>query len=237
MTRLCRKPKCVSARWRAVASGLLMSMAPALVATPALAANAPDAKAAAAADRASRDRAALRAQLGIIYAQNGQRAQAREEFVKLMEEPQGRSAALTNLGNLDFLEGKVEPALESYRQAGALDGKDAGILLNQGLALKLLGQTEEAERVFGLAVEMAGGVEQASYLLGINGVEDAGRGKVSKMSTDEVRQMLIKAKAGVPAANATTKSNGTQAKVTSRPGGARAADVSVGVQNLYWKDR
>jgi len=25
--------------------------------------------------------------------------------------------------------------------------------------------------------------------------------------------------------------------VTSRPGGARAAEVAVGEQNLYWKDR
>src|SRR5262249_29485826 len=59
------------------------------------------------------NKVALRAQLGIIYAQNGQRDEARQEFVKLMEEPQGRAAALTNLGNLSFLDGKVDDALES----------------------------------------------------------------------------------------------------------------------------
>jgi len=180
----------------------------------------------------------LRAQLGIIYAQNGQRDEARQEFVKLMEEPTGRSAALTNLGNLAFLDGKVEEAFASYKQAAALDASDPGILLDQGLALKELGRTEEAEKAFSAAVQMAGGVEKASYLLGLpTSPDDTGRGKVSKMTADEVRQMLLKTKAEVPKADPNTKNADNQPKVTSRPGGARAAEVSVGDQNLYWKDR
>jgi len=180
----------------------------------------------------------LRAQLGIIYAQNGQRDEARQEFVKLMEEPQGRAAALTNLGNLSFLDGKVDDALESYKQASMLDAKDPGILLNQGLALKELGRTEEAEKAFSAAVQMAGGVEKASYLLGLPSTpDDTGRGKVSKMTADEVRQMLLKTKTDVLKAAPETKNAENQPKVTSRPGGARAAEVSVGDQNLYWKDR
>jgi tetratricopeptide (TPR) repeat protein len=188
-------------------------------------------------DKTAPDRVALRAQLGIIYAQNGQRDEARQEFVKLMEESQGRAAALTNLGNLSFLDGKVDEALASYQQASALDTKDAGILLNQGLALKQLGRGDEAEKVFATAVQMAGGVEKASYLLGIAGDDDTGRGKVSKMTADEVRQMLLKAKRQVPDTRNASKTTPSQTKVTSRPGGARAADVSVGEQNLYWKDR
>ena len=183
------------------------------------------------------DKIVLRAQLGIIYAQNGQRDQARQEFVRLLEEPQGRAAALTDLGNLAFLDGKVDEALESYLQAGALDTHDPGILLDQGLALKQLGRTEEAEKAFAAAVQMAGGVEKASYLLGLPASEDTGRGKVSKMTADEVRQMLLKAKTEVPTAQTSGKNNEQKAKVVSRPGGARAAEVSVGDQNLYWKDR
>ena len=205
-----------------------------LASAPAVAADAP---AAAPAAPAPADPVALRAQLGIIYAQNGQRDRARQEFVKLLEEPAGRAAALTNLGNLAFLDGQVEDALESYEQAAALDAKDPGVLLNQGLALKQLGRSAEAEKVFAAAVQMAGGVEKASYLLGLPAVEDTGRGKVSKMTADEVRQMLLKAKSGVPAATTTAKPAEANTKVTSRPGGARAAEVSVGEQNLYWKDR
>jgi tetratricopeptide (TPR) repeat protein len=215
-----------------VAAGCVLVWSSAL----AVAADAP-APAPTAAPAAPADPVALRAQLGIIYAQNGQRDRARQEFVKLLEEPAGRAAALTNLGNLAFLDGKVEDALESYEQAAALDAKDAGVLLNQGLALKQLGRSAEAEKVFAAAVQMAGGVEKASYLLGLPAVEDTGRGKVSKMTADEVRQMLLKAKSGVPAATTTAKPAESNTKVTSRPGGARAAEVAVGEQNLYWKDR
>src|SRR5258708_10881808 len=82
------------------------------------------------------DRVTLRSQLGIIYAQNGQVDDAKKEFVKLLEEPNGRAAALTNLGNLAVLTGDVPVALENYNQAAALDTVDAGILLDLGLALK-----------------------------------------------------------------------------------------------------
>jgi len=219
-----------------VAAGCALAIGAVAPPTVAVAADAP-AAAPVAAPAAPADPVALRAQLGIIYAQNGQRDRARQEFVKLLEEPAGRAAALTNLGNLAFLDGKVEDALESYGQAAALDAKDPGVLLNQGLALKQLGRSAEAEKVFAAAVQMAGGVEKASYLLGLPAVEDTGRGKVSKMTADEVRQMLLKAKSGVPATTTTGKPAESNTKVTSRPGGARAAEVAVGEQNLYWKDR
>jgi tetratricopeptide (TPR) repeat protein len=219
------------------AAALAQTPAPAAVpaVTPAPAVSATSASAPAA--TSDNDPVVLRAQLGVIYAQNGQHERARQEFVKLLEEPQGRAAALTDLGNLAFLDGQVEDALKSYQQAAALDSADPGILLNQGLAQKELGHAEEAEKAFASAVQMAGGVEKASYLLGLPTVEDTGRGKVSKMTADEVRQMLLKAKAGVPTTQAPAKTPESATKVTSRPGGARAADVSVGEQNLYWKDR
>ena len=183
----------------------------------------------------SDDPVVLRAQLGIIYAQNGQAESARQEFVKLLEVPRGRAIALTNLGNLAFVEGELEEALKSYQQAAALDDNDAGILLNQGLAFKFLGLTEEAEKSFAAAVEMGGGVEKASYLLGLYTTDDSGRGKVSKMTSDELRQMLVKADTKVLTKDKKTVKQATP-KVTTRPGGSRAAEA-VGEQNLYWKDR
>ena len=76
------------------------------------------------------DKVKLRSQLGIIYAQNGQVEDAKKEFVRLLEEPTGRPAALTNLGNIAMLEGKVDVALENYTQAAALDTADGGILFH-----------------------------------------------------------------------------------------------------------
>lgn len=185
------------------------------------------------------DRVALRAQLGIIYAQNGQGDEARKEFVKLLEEPTGRAAALTNLGNLAMLDGQVEVAVENYLQACALDTTDGGILLNLGIAHRQAGREAEADAAVARALAKTGGVEQAQYLLGIRSDSDTSKGKVSKLSNEEIKAMLAKAKSRVPETSATPadarKTGSTQ--VVSRPGGARAADVSVGATSLYWKEK
>jgi tetratricopeptide (TPR) repeat protein len=181
----------------------------------------------------------LRAQLGIIYAQNGQNGEARQEFVKLLEEPTGRATALTNLGNLAMLDGNVDVAVENYTQAAALDTVDGGILLNLGIAHRQAGREAEAEAAVSRALAKTGGVERAQYLLGIRSDSDTSKGKVTKLSNEEIKAMLAKAKKRVPDATATPadakKTGSTQ--VVSRPGGARAADVSVGATSLYWKEQ
>jgi len=185
------------------------------------------------------DKVSLRSQLGIIYAQNGQVDEARKEFVKLLEEPTGRAAALTNLGNLGMLDGDVDVALENYTQAAALDTSDGGILLNLGIAYNQAGKDDAAADAIARALTKTGGPERAQYLLGIRSDSDTSKGKVSKLSNEEIKAMLNKAKARVPEAGSTTtpaqKSGSTQ--VVSRPGGARAADVSVGATSLYWKEK
>ncbi len=194
---------------------------------------------AAGAETVKPDKVSLRAQLGIIYAQNGQIEDARKEFVKLLEEPTGRAAALTNLGNLAMLDGDVDVAVENYVQAAALDTTDGGILLNLGIAHKQVGRDDEAAAAFGKALSRTGGAERAQYLLGIRSDSDTSKGKVSKLSNEEIKAMLAKAKSRVP--NATVTPAGAQkAKTTpvvSRPGGARAADVAVGATSLYWKEK
>lgn len=180
------------------------------------------------------DVVALRSQLGIIYAQQGNLVQARQEFVRLLELPKGRAAALTNLGNLAFLGGQMDEAVASYEQAHALDGTDPGILLDLGLALKVRGDAERADKVFAQAVEMAGGADQAAFLLGLHTGDDTSRGKVSKMTNDEMRQMLAKAQTQVPKTGTEAKKPAEKPEVASRPGGARAG---VEASGLYWKDK
>lgn len=194
---------------------------------------------AAGADDVKPDKVSLRSQLGIIYAQNGQVDEARKEFVKLLEEPTGRAAALTNLGNLAMLDGDVAVAVENYVQAAALDTADGGILLNLGIAHKQAGRDDEAAEAIGRALTRTGGSERAQYLLGIRSDSDTSRGKVSKLSNEEIKAMLAKAKTRVPDATA-TPAGASKAKTTpvvSRPGGARAADVAVGATSLYWKEK
>ena len=184
------------------------------------------------------DKVKLRAQLGIIYAQNAQYDEARKEFVTLLEEPTGRAAALTNIGNLAVLEGKVDVGLENYTQAVALDTLDAGILLDLGLALKMAGRDEEAMNTFSRALNKAGGEEHAAYLLGVKTDSDTSKGKVTKLSNEEIKAMLAKARTRVPeATNASTSKDAGRTQIVSRPGGSRAADMGVGPTSFYWKDK
>ncbi len=187
----------------------------------------------------STDRVKLRAQLGIIYAQNNQLDEARKEFVKLLEEPTGRAAALTNLGNLAVLDGKVDVALENYNQAAALDTSDGGILLDLGLALKMVGKDDAATATFARALTKAGGEQRAAYLLGVTtDAGDTSKGKVSKLSGEEIKAMLAKARTRVPDATTTTGSKETgRTQIVSRPGGARASDMGVGPTSFYWKEK
>lgn len=187
----------------------------------------------------STDRVKLRAQLGIIYAQNGQLEEAKKEFVTLLEEPTGRAAALTNLGNLAVLEGKVDVALENYTQAAALDTVDGGVLLDLGLALKMAGRDAEATAAFARALNKAGGEERASYLLGVRTDDgDTSKGKVTKLSNEEIKAMLAKARTRVPDATTTSGSKDTgRTQVVSRPGGSRASDMGVGPSSFYWKEK
>jgi Flp pilus assembly protein TadD len=184
------------------------------------------------------DKVSLRSQLGIIYAQNGQVEEARAEFVKLLEEPTGRATALTNLGNIAVMDGKIDVALENYQQAAALDTIDGGILLDLGLALKMAGQDDASQRAFSKALTKAGGEERAAYLLGVRTDSDTSKGKVTKLSNEEIKAMLAKARTRVPDAAATPSGkDATHAQVVSRPGGARAADVSVAPTSFYWKEK
>jgi tetratricopeptide (TPR) repeat protein len=187
----------------------------------------------------STDRVKLRSQLGIIYAQNGQLDEAKKEFVTLLEEPTGRAAALTNLGNLAVLDGKVDVAVENYVQAAALDTADGGVLLELGLAYKMSGKDDEASAAFARALTKAGGEERAAYLLGVRTDEsDTSKGKVTKLSNEEIKAMLAKARTRVPdaATNASAKETG-RTQIVSRPGGSRASDMGVGPSSFYWKEK
>ena len=184
------------------------------------------------------DKVKLRSQLGIIYAQNGQYEEARKEFVTLLEEPTGRAAALTNIGNLAVLDGKVDVGLENYTQAAALDSTDPGILLDLGLALKMAGRDSEADAAFSKALTKAGGEERAAYLLGVRTESDTSKGKVTKLSNAEIKAMLAKARTRVPeATNASTGKDTGRTQIVSRPGGARASDMGVGPTSFYWKEK
>ena len=89
-----------------------------------------------------------RLQIGIIYARNGVLDVAQREFDAILEQDPRHASALNNRGNLYFGLGNFERALEAYRVAEELDGKDGGIRLNAALAYYRLGKLSEARVKF-----------------------------------------------------------------------------------------
>lgn len=118
-----------------------------------------------------------------------------------------RDAALwNNLGNTQLAEGDAPGAMASYDRARALDQGDAGVALNRGLALHLIGRTEEARQELAQAVHQAGSVPAALQLLGIKPEATAPSGgrageavTVEQLSLRRVEELLQAAISSVPA--------------------------------------
>jgi hypothetical protein len=142
-------------------------------------------------------------------------------------------------------------ALAFYERAGKLDSLDAGIVLNQAVALMLLGDQEMAERRASRGIEIAGGVREASSLLGLRRTEqeaeDRGADKSAEkphIAKNEIASLLSAAKQSVPAdstqaggksqSQAQSKQPGQPAR-SFRSAGTRASGESVVADMIYWK--
>jgi tetratricopeptide (TPR) repeat protein len=119
----------------------------------------------------SPDPLALRVEYGIALALGGKTQEAESIFASALSDAPGDARVLTNLGNLHLLEGKPETALAFYDRAGSTDSLDAGIMLNRALAFMVLGDQGQAQTEIASALRIAGGVQQARFLLGLSSEE------------------------------------------------------------------
>ncbi len=110
-------------------------------------------------------------ELGITLALQARLAAADSVFTSLLAHSPGDARALTNLGNIRLLRGEREVALKFYESASRADTADAGILLDRGITLYLIGQDSLARASVLEAVAAVGGREQALALIGISGRE------------------------------------------------------------------
>ena len=81
---------------------------------------------------------------GITLALSGNPARAESVFVSLLSHSPGDARALTNLGNLELMQGEPDVALVFYGRAAQIDTADAGIILNRAVALMILGDEDLA---------------------------------------------------------------------------------------------
>jgi Flp pilus assembly protein TadD len=185
--------------------------------------------------------------LGITLALSGNRAKAESVFVSLLSGSPRDPRALTNLGNLRLVLGEPDVALAFYDRAAAMDTSDAGIVLNQAVALMLLNEADAAEVHARLGVEKAGGLKAASSLLGLRRsdqeVESRGADKGAEkphIAKNEIAALLSAARQSVPVdtAQAAAKAQPSQEKPRARSfrsAGTRASGESVVADMIYWK--
>jgi len=183
-------------------------------------------------------------ELGIARALAGESARAESVFISLLSHAPHDPRALTNLGNLHLLRGDPEVALAFYERALVADTSDAGIILNQAMALTLLGEEDAAEERARRGVDLAGGASPAASLLGLRYVAPdvaAARGATeAPLSREEVFEMLRVAVGRVP-----VDSVAVFGKADARPGkrrtlllrsaGPRASEALAPSTLVYWK--
>jgi len=94
------------------------------------------------------DDGAARAQLGILYGENGMYAEALEQFQKLLAVDKGNSMALNNIGNIYFLQERLDEARQAYEAALTSEPQETGVMVNLARAHFRAGRKDEARKVF-----------------------------------------------------------------------------------------
>ncbi len=90
-------------------------------------------------------------QVGIILARQGDRAESRKYFRKVVETQPRNAAALNNLGNLHMLDSQYAEAQKFYADAVKADAKDAEILVNLAQAYKAGKNVDKAKEAYAQA--------------------------------------------------------------------------------------
>ncbi len=91
-------------------------------------------------------------QLGILYGENGLYAEALEQFQKILVTDKKNSLALNNIGNVNFMQERLEDAKVAYQASLGSAPEDTGTMTNLTRVLLRMGKKEEARKLFENAV-------------------------------------------------------------------------------------
>ncbi|MFN4352328.1 MAG: tetratricopeptide repeat protein [Hylemonella sp.] len=106
-------------------------------------------------------------QTGIILARQGDRAEARKYFRKVVDNQPRNAAALNNLGNLHMLDSQYADAQKYYADAAKADPKDPEILVNLAQAYKAGKNVDKAKEAFTQAQKVDPAVANKYKALGL----------------------------------------------------------------------
>jgi DNA-binding beta-propeller fold protein YncE/tetratricopeptide (TPR) repeat protein len=87
-------------------------------------------------------------QLGILYGEDGFFAEALEQFQKLLALDKTNALALNNIGNINYLQGRLDDARQAYEAALKSSPGEPGVMVNLARVSLLAGKKEEAKKLF-----------------------------------------------------------------------------------------
>ncbi|HXY53286.1 MAG TPA: 6-bladed beta-propeller [Nitrospirota bacterium] len=95
----------------------------------------------------SRDLNAL-GQLGLLYSENGLYAEALEQFQKMLAIDKNDAMALNNIGNINYLQGRLDDARLAYEATLKISESEPGVMVNLARVFLQMGKKEEAKQWF-----------------------------------------------------------------------------------------
>jgi DNA-binding beta-propeller fold protein YncE/tetratricopeptide (TPR) repeat protein len=87
------------------------------------------------------------AQLGILYGENGLYSEALEQFQKMLALNKTDSLALNNIGNISYLQGRLDDARQAYEAALQASPAEPGIMANLARVFMQTGKKDEAKKL------------------------------------------------------------------------------------------
>ncbi len=91
-------------------------------------------------------------QLGILYGENGLLAEALEQFQKILAVDKNNAQALNNIGNINFLQERLEDAKLAYEGSLKASPDDTGVMVNLARVLLRMGKKSESKTLFENAI-------------------------------------------------------------------------------------
>jgi len=93
-------------------------------------------------------------QLGLLYSENGLYAEALEQFQKILAIDKNDAIALNNIGNINYLQGRLDDARLAYEATLKISEAEPGVMVNLARVYLQMGKKEEAKLWFQNAVAL-----------------------------------------------------------------------------------
>jgi DNA-binding beta-propeller fold protein YncE/Flp pilus assembly protein TadD len=87
-------------------------------------------------------------QLGLLYSENSLYAEALEQFQKMLAIDKNNAVALNNIGNINYLQGRLDDARLAYEATLKISEPEPGVMVNLARVFLQMGKKEEAKKWF-----------------------------------------------------------------------------------------